>query len=105
MEEIDGLEVDLSLLPTELEPLAPFIRRYAASDDGVRSDRVSDASVEELQALFQAVEPRWDAIEAYMDEYMERPGSPEQNVALVLSSLSEAAAEARLELERRGGGR
>lgn len=101
MEEIDGIEVDLSLLPDELQHLAPLIRRYAVGDDVERSRIEEESSREELVALTQAVEPHWPAIHEYLDAHLEQPGTPEQDVALVLMSLSEAAAEVDVELGER----
>jgi hypothetical protein len=104
METIDGIVVDLSLLPPELEPRAPLIRKYAAGDDVERSDRLDAASTEELRELNDAMtRERYDAVEAFLDVHMEQPGTPEQDVALVLSSFSEATAEAAVVLEGREG--
>jgi hypothetical protein len=99
-DEIDGMQVDLALLPEELQPLAPLIRKYAASDDAERAERLAMASTDELRALSDAAEPHWDAINAYLDEHVERPG-PRQDVALVLDGFAQAAMEASLELQGR----
>jgi hypothetical protein len=102
METIDGIEVDLSLLPPELQPLEPLIRQYAAGDDVVRTDRLDAASTEELRQLDRAMTVhRFDVLEAFLDAHLERTGTPEQDVAHVLSSVGEAAAEAAVILEER----
>ena len=103
METIDGIEVDLSLLPEELRALAPMIRKYALGDDVERGERLEAASVDELRALRDAPDPHWDAINAYLDANMGQPG-PKQDVALVLDSFAQAALEAEVELEERGAG-
>ena len=104
MEEIDGLEVDLSLLLPELQPVAPLIRKYAAGDDDERTDRLEAASTEELRQLDDAMTAeRFDALNAFLDTHLDRTGTPEQDVAHVLSSFGEAAAEAAVYLEEREG--
>jgi hypothetical protein len=90
-------EPDFTLLPDELQPLAPLIRKYAVADDVERSEQLSNASTNELRELSVAAEPHWDAINAYLDENMSPPG-PRQEMALALDSFSQAAMEARLEL-------
>ncbi|MGZ4379883.1 MAG: hypothetical protein ACXVZ2_00275 [Gaiellaceae bacterium] len=93
-------ELDSSLLPDELRHLAPLIHRYAESDDVDRSDLLENASDEELRELSEAPSAHWDAINAFLDENVAEPG-PRQEVALALDSFSQAAMEARYELERR----
>jgi hypothetical protein len=104
LETIDGLEVDLSLLPPDLQPLAPLIRKYAAGDDVERTDRLYAASTEELRELDRAMTARrWESVDAFHYAHIEATGTPEQDVALVLSSFAEAAAEAAVILEEREG--
>ena|SRR5581483_11894415 len=103
MEEIDGIEVDLALLPSELGTYVGLIRRFAVSDDSIRSELMAEASTEELQALAGLPAAQWDALNSYLDRHMEEnPGSKEQDLALVLSAFAEAAAEAPFDLRRRG---
>ena len=90
-------EPDFTLLPDELQPLTPLIRKYAVADDVERSEQLSNASTNELRELSAAAEPHWDAINAYLDKNMSPPG-PRQEMALALDSFSQAAMEARLEL-------
>jgi hypothetical protein len=99
-EEIDGIEVDLSRLPSDLQPLAPLIRSWAIGDDEERSARLAAASDAELQELRDAPQSHWDAINAYLDENIT---SDEPYEAIVLGSFSEAAMEAAYVLEERGG--
>ena len=101
MEDIDGIPVDLGLLPDDLRPLADLIRRYSVGDDVEGSKRLEAASSDELQQLVDAVTPHWDGINAYLDEHMDETGTPEQDVALVISGFAERAAEARFALEER----
>ena len=102
MDEIDGIEVDLALLPGELRACIGLIQRFAVSDDTIRSGRMDTASIEELQALDGLSQAQWHALNNYLDRHMdERPGSNEQNLALVLSAFGEAASEAHLDLRRR----
>lgn len=104
METIDDIEVDLSLLPAILQPLAPLIRKYAAGDDVERTDRLYAASTEELRELDRMMTAkRWDATNAFHEAHIDATGTPEQDVALVLSSFAEAAAETAVILEEREG--
>jgi hypothetical protein len=100
-EEIDGLDVDLSRLPPDLQPLAPLIRKWAVGDDEERSARLAAASDDDLKELRDAPEGHWDAINAYLDENIT---SDEPYEAIVLDYLSQAAMEAATVLEERGGG-
>jgi hypothetical protein len=94
-------EPDFTLLPDELQPLAPLIRKYAVADDVERSEQLAKASTNELRELSAAAYPHWDAINAYLDESMSPPG-PGQDMALALDTFSQAAMEAGLELQNRG---
>lgn len=96
-------DLDSSLLPAELQPLAPLIWRYAESDDVDRSALLENASDEELRELNEAPSGHWDAINAFLDENVAAEPGPRQEVALALDSFSQAAMEARYELERRRG--
>jgi hypothetical protein len=98
-EELDGVPVDLSRLPGDLQPLVPLIRRYAASDDVERETRLEAASDDELRELSEAPHGLWDAINRYLDENITSALPYE---ATVLDSFAQAALEAELELRRRG---
>jgi len=45
-DEIDGIEIDLALLPSVLRTLAPLVREFAVGDDLVRNERMEAASSE-----------------------------------------------------------
>ena len=96
----DDAELDFSLLPDDLQALATLIARYAAGDDAERSDLLANASTDDLRALSTAVDPHWDAINAFLDANMEEIG-PRQDLAIALDGFSQAAMEARDELEGR----
>ena len=96
-----GDELDFSLLPAVLQPLAPLISRYAESDDVDRSELLESASDEELRELSEAPSAHWDAINAFLDENVEAEPGSRQDVALALDSFSQAATEARYELKGR----
>ncbi len=95
-------ELDFSLLPDDLQPLAPLIAKYAEGDDAERADLLAIASTEELGELSTAADPHWDEINAFLNENMEEVG-PRQDLALALDGFSQAAMEAGSELEGRGG--
>ena len=99
-EQVDDLPVDFDRLSEELRPLAPFIRQWGVADDVARETRMEAASDDDLRALIDAFEPRWDAINDWLDEH---DADPDRYEATVLSAASEAALEAQLELDRRSG--
>jgi hypothetical protein len=94
-------DLDFSLLPPELQELAPLIGRYAESDDRARDELLSAASADELRALAEAPSACWDAINAFLDEHTAGEPGPLQDVALALDAFSQAALEARLEVDGR----
>jgi cell division protein FtsI/penicillin-binding protein 2 len=98
----DGL--DFTLLPEELRQLGPLIARYAESDDVDRSELLEKASDNELRELSEAPSAYWDAINAFLDENVSAEPGARQDVALALDSFSQAAMEARYELELRTEG-
>jgi hypothetical protein len=53
-----------------------------------------------LRQLVATTEPRWDAINAYLEENMDPPG-PKQDVAIALDGFAQAAMEASSVLENR----
>jgi hypothetical protein len=96
-------DLDFSLLPDELRELGPLIARYAESDDVERSALLEHASDGDLRELRDAPEGHWDAINAFLDENVAAAPGPAQDVALAVDSFSQAAMEAKDELEKRGG--
>ena len=92
-------ELDFSLLPDELRHFAPLITRHAESDDVVRSDLLEHASGDELPELSEASTNDWDATNRFLDEHVDDPPGPIQNMALALDSFAQAAMEAKLELD------
>jgi hypothetical protein len=97
----DDTALDFSLLPEELQNLAPLIAKYEESDDVARSELLANTPTDELRELSSAANPHWDAINAFLDENMEQIG-PRQDLALALDGFSQAAMEAGGELEGRG---
>jgi hypothetical protein len=89
----DDTALDFSLLPEDLQPLAPLIAKYAEGDDVERSELLERASAEELRELSAATAPHWDAINAFLDENMEEIG-PRQDIAVALDAFAQAAMEA-----------
>jgi hypothetical protein len=96
----DDTELDFSLLPDDLQSLATLIATYAESDDADRSDVLANASTDDLRALSTAADPHWDAINAFLEANMDEIG-PRQDLAIALDGFSQAAMEARIELEGR----
>jgi hypothetical protein len=96
----DEIGLDFSLLPHDLQQLAPLIARYAESDDVDRSALLANASSDDLRFLSTSADPHWDAINAFLDDNMELLG-PRQDLAIALDGFSQAAMEARQVLEER----
>jgi cell division protein FtsI/penicillin-binding protein 2 len=94
-------QLDFTLLPSELQHLGPLITRYAESDDVDRAAALANASDQELRALSDGPSLHWDAINAFLDENVAGDPGPLQDVALALDSFSQAAMEAKLELDQR----
>ena len=92
--------LDFSLLPEDLQPLAPLIAKYAEGDDVDRGELLANASTDELRELSTAADPHWDAINGFLDKNMEEIG-PRQDLAMALDGFSQAAIEAKYELEGR----
>jgi hypothetical protein len=70
MEGVDGIEVDLSLLPLELCDCASLIRSYAVSDDVRRSERMAAGPDREIEALAGLTDAQWDALDRFLDQHM-----------------------------------
>ena len=79
--------LDFSLLPDDLQQLAPLIARYAESDDVDRSALVANATSHDLRLLCTSAEPHWDVINAFLDDNMELLG-PRQDLAIALDGLT-----------------
>ena len=78
-------DIDLSLLPEGLQHRAPLVARFAEADDVDREELLASASESELLELSEAPAEHWDAI----------------NATWALDAFSQAALEARSELEGR----
>jgi cell division protein FtsI/penicillin-binding protein 2 len=94
-------ELDFTLLPEELQTVAPLISRYGESDDVKREALLESTSDESLKELAEAASSRWDAINAFLDENVDAEPGPRQDVALALDSFAQAAMEAPFTLEAR----
>jgi hypothetical protein len=95
MDEFDGIDLEPERWPKSLRQLLPAVRQWGASDDAQRGAEIARASDLELRDFVELVEPHFGLINAYLDET-----NTDENAA-PLGALAEAAAEARLELERR----
>lgn len=85
-------------LPAQFSDLADILRDWGIADDLKRSDKIRDASEQELRQLLAAVEPRLAAISAYLNDREENPAS---NAADNLGTIMEATFEARAALVSR----
>jgi hypothetical protein len=90
--EGDATELEL---PAQFADLKSTLNDWAITDDQERSDKIEDASEQELGQLLAVVEPRLRAINSYL-------GGPKENssndAAANLEAIAEAAIEARAAL-------
>jgi len=86
---------NIAALPNEFQDLQPLVDKFAISDDVEREAKMESATAAEKQRLVDSVSPRFDAINAYLDEH-------DDDSAHMLGRLAEAAAEALIELTRKG---
>ena len=68
------------------------------SDDGLRSDLISEAGEPTLRELLESVAPHFESINGYLDSLED--DLPE--AAMALQALAECAAEARMAIKDRG---
>jgi hypothetical protein len=80
-------------LPTEFADLQDLADRFAISDDLNRQSATDAASLNEKQELVRRLNPRFDAINAYLDHH-------DDEEAHLLGRLAEAACEVAIELIR-----
>jgi len=85
-------------LPTQFADLADTLRDWGITDDLERSDKIRDASEQELRQLLAAVEPRLVAISSYLNDREENSAS---SAADNLGAIMEATFEARAALVSR----
>lgn len=83
-------------LPRAFRGAARFSRRWAERDDSTRATRMTHATTDELIDLFATIAPMFEAIDVYEGRTADPP-----EAFLRLTAIAEAAAEARIELERR----
>lgn len=85
-------------LPAEFVDLANMLKDWGISDDLERSDKIGDASEQELRQFLAVVEPRLGVINSYLSDSREDPVS---NAAANLGRIVEAMIEARAALASR----
>jgi hypothetical protein len=88
---------DRVALPKELQSLAPFMERWAESDDAERSRILNKATPRSLRKLVDAVAPHFDEIDRYLSSFGD---GPVPGAATQLQTLAECACEARLRLAK-----
>ena len=81
-------------LPAEFSDLQLFADRFAISDDVDRDAATTSASDQDRQLFLDAISPRFEEINTYLDHHDDEP-------AHLLGRLAEAACEVSLEISRR----
>jgi len=84
------LKTDLSKIPANLHELVPFLEDWAISDDTERQEKINDSSKSELKKLTNAVMPRMNAINTYLDSFKNQPLTQE---ATLIGNLAELVTE------------
>lgn len=88
---------NLDGLPPAFQHLIPLIRKWAETDDDLRSDLINEAGETCLRELVHSVAPLFDSISTYLSTFEE--DLPE--AAIALQTLAECAAEARITIKDR----
>jgi hypothetical protein len=91
-------EWNLVGLPSKFQHLVPMIKKWAESDDSLRSDLIGEAGEPSLRELIENVAPLFDSINTYLDSF----GDDLPEAAIALQTLAESAAEARMAIKDRG---
>jgi len=89
--------VNLDGLPPKFKELSPLIRKWAVSDDELRTEMLEHKSETALRKFVSAVEPHIPSINEYLDSFGEE-APPE--AATALGTLAECATEARILLSK-----
>jgi hypothetical protein len=82
-------------LPADFTDLVSILRDWGVPDDEERSDRICDASEQELRYLLAVIEPRMGSIHSYLSDTTENSAS---NAAANLGRIVEATIEAKAAL-------
>ena len=85
--------IHVSKIPEDFKNLLPFIKEWSISDDQERSDKIKRTSKAKLQKLLDAIEPKLDLIDKYLDTFKNKPMHYE---ATLIGNLGELAAELNL---------
>lgn len=83
---------DFRDLPGQFHRLIPLMRAWSIGDDLERSRKMSRTATERLERLISEVQPNFNAINRYLDQYQD--GWPDSVAAL--AGVAEAASEAML---------
>jgi hypothetical protein len=81
-------------LPLEFSDLQDLANRFAISDDLDRQSAIDESTQDEKSDLVARLQPRFVAINAYLDEH-------DDESAHLLGRLAEAACEVQIELNKR----
>lgn len=90
---VNDMVMDPAKIPDELQPLIPFAKKWAISDDVKRARKQQRASVKAKRELVELGVPLLPALDTYLDQFRDRP-MPEE--AVLMLYLGECIAELRL---------
>jgi hypothetical protein len=85
--------MDLTQLPPEFAELQDLADRFAISDDLDRESATDAATLAEKQQLVARLNPRFEAINTYLDEH-------DDESAHLLGRLAEAGCEVQIEISQ-----
>ena len=85
--------IDVTKIPEDFKNLLPFIKEWAISDDQERSDKIKRTSKAKLQKLLDAIEPKLDLIDKYLNTFRNKSMHYE---ATLIGNLGELASELNL---------
>jgi hypothetical protein len=89
---------DLTGIPREFQHLTPLIKKWAESDDDLRSELINEAGEPSLRELVETVAPLFDSIKTYLDTF----DDDLTEAAVALQTLAESTVEARIALKDSG---
>lgn len=83
-------EIDISKVPENLQSLIPFLNEWALSDDHERDEKINQSSKIELMKVTNAVNPKMNIINNYLDSF-KKESLPHE--AILIGNLAELITE------------
>jgi hypothetical protein len=82
--------ISIKSMPENLQPLAPFMKKYSIPDDSERDELIEGMKKTEIRKLVDQVDPYMEDINSYLNSFKDEPLSEE---ATLLGNLAELVTE------------